>query len=106
MIVQRAASSTFSTSVFSHPVFTDTASTNCCLVIRSSVPAIAEYRFTTVTSETMRTWVTAVATGWLRFYKRLRQRPTLGNLRRMFVVVSQFADSRRALSSIHQSARV
>jgi hypothetical protein len=47
---QRAASSTFSTSAVSRPVFTDTASTNCCLVICSSVPAIAPYRFTTVTS--------------------------------------------------------
>src|SRR5260370_38594703 len=47
---QRAASSTFSTSAVSRPVFTDTASTNCCLVICSSVPAIAQYRFTTVTT--------------------------------------------------------
>jgi len=62
--------------------------------------------FTTVTSETMRTWVTACGYWLAQVYKRLRQRPTLGNLRRMFVVVSQFADSRRALSSIHQSARV
>src|SRR5437867_6155491 len=38
---QRVASSTFSTSAFSRPVFTDTASTNCCLVMCSSVPAIA-----------------------------------------------------------------
>ena len=44
MRIGEAASSTFSTSEFSRPVFTDTASTNCCLVICSSVLAIAHSR--------------------------------------------------------------
>src|SRR5579859_7927476 len=38
------------TSALSRPVFTDTASTNCCLVIRSSVPTIARYRSPRITS--------------------------------------------------------
>jgi len=47
---ERVASSMFSTSAFSRPVFTDTASTNCCLVICSSVPAMARYRSTRIAS--------------------------------------------------------